>query len=53
MLFLGEAVNEYCIPVVTGILSDMVLQVFKFENEPHGDCEGHCFLERIKSITCL
>ena len=50
MLFFGEAVNEYCIPVITGILSDMVLQVFKFENEPHGDCEGHCLWRGLKAL---
>jgi hypothetical protein len=28
----------------------MVLQVFKFENEPHGDCEGHCLWRGLKAL---
>jgi hypothetical protein len=38
--------NEYYTPVVIGILSVMALQVFKFESETHGDCEGHHCLWR-------
>jgi len=61
MLFFGEAVmgllivetakaNEYYTPIVIGILSVMVLQVFKFESEPHGDCEGHCLWRGLKAF---